>query len=503
MDPYDPDEFDWGDEQLPGIPLEDLPNGVVEMAVSAALKASEATFGWHWSRTEDVKESARKIFKHKVVITDEGQQAWIRKEWPEYHHVFEGATVHHDHPVSHTCTELNEIEMVSRMVQSGETWIDLFGNSARDTKYKRKCINLYGLNTPKDYLRYQHVDQKDMLLNMNTLCDPTSSLGKIDSVTCTHALYYLSMTDIARIVNTSKGRRLSALVHRHKDSSGTMNFGELKYDVSREGWVHQENVLTGESYSHLSLEALFHQASAKTTKGGVAWTSRKLGGETFLLEFVGCPDRMCEEFIPLHNLAPETRATVECGSVKIRTFLGWTWTTYDGGDGEVQLRDVDLLTKLRRYVSGKSRTPRLKTELGNLARRLTNRADIISIHGGGCHDVEIANLQDYVLAAFYMDVKHELEVAIAFHKKNEEMVTALNAYYDDGVMPTDVSTFVETVSKVRDTVSWGVPRVAKTVVNSAAGWGVYQLDATPLSVEEWQNSTKPGKHKLKPISKLI
>lgn len=486
MDPYDPDMFDWEEDAPPGIPISALPEGTIEMAIDAALQATDAAFGWHWAKKEKLVDQAKKIFKHKTIVPSEEQREWIRAEWPEYHHVFSDASRHHDHPVAHITTELNEIEMVAPLVAEGNTWIDLFGNSQRDTKYRRKAINVYGLKTPKDYLRYQHIDNKDVLYNIDEICDPTSRLGRLNDITCTHALYYVPMEDIGRMMHTSRNRRLRALVHRHPESSGTMSFGEIKYSVDETGWVRQTNVVTGEMYEHPSLEALFHQSSAATAAGGVAWTTRKMGGDTFLIEFVGCPKELCKAFVPLHKIQPASRVQVTSGTVSIHRFLHWTWTKTDSVNGSVHLYDTDLLSKLRRYVSGKSRTPRLKTELANLARRLTNKADIISIHGGGAHEVDICQLQDYVNAAFYMDVAHELEVALAFHKKNAEMVKMLNSFYDDGKMPNDISIATKVASYVKQVVV----EVPEDVLS---GFGAHLgLDVDPNKVEYYaREPSKP------------
>jgi len=72
-----------------------------------------------------------------------------------------------------------------------------------------------------------------------------------------------------------------------------------------------------------------------------------------------------------------------------------------------------------------------------MCRRLANKNDIISVHQGFAHEVPPERMADYVNAAFYADVKHELEVALAHHRENKSAVDALNRYYTEGVVPTD------------------------------------------------------------------
>jgi len=209
--------------------------------------------------------------------------------------------------------------------------------------------------------------------------------------------------------------------------------------VSEEGIVTQKNVLTGETYSHPSLEALFHQQSARTRYGGLTWTIKKLGGDTFLLQFVGCPREVAEVFKPLNHFKKETRTEWTFENTRVRKFLGWTWMYTTRNGKEFLLEDVDLYDKLRRYVAGKPRTARMKSELSNYARRLINKADIISIHGGGCHEINVGRLSDYVEAAFYVDARHELEVAMSYARENATVVEILNAYYETGKVPMDLA----------------------------------------------------------------
>jgi len=105
--------------------------------------------------------------------------------------------------------------------------------------------------------------------------------------------------------------------------------------------------------------------------------------------------------------------------------------------GKIRIEDIDLFSKLRRYVAGKQRSPRLKTETVNYARRLCNKADIISIHGGGAHEIPVASMTDYVEVAFYVDQRSELDAALSFHRENARITEALNRYYETGSTPKD------------------------------------------------------------------
>jgi len=429
----------------------------MDEVVRAAMNAHEEKFGWRYLKRSERKEGAGRLFRVKYYMPEEGRE-FFEQHFPGYTFVWDGALGHHDHPVSHLCTELNELEMVERLVEQGEQYIDLFGTGARDRKYKRNCINMYSLKSPKDYLRYQNRGINDVEFDMEKLCAESGSYRDVDHITVTHALYYLSMEQIARIVNVRSSRRLHALVHRHSISHGFLNGGEQEYWIDHEGVVTQRNVATGEYYKHPTLEALFHQFSARTDCGGVTWTAKSAGGDSFILEFVGCPKEICTDFESVQTLKERSWEEHEYSNISVQKFLHWTWMSAITSEGRISIEDLDLFSKLRRYVMGKQRTPRLKSETMNYARRLCNKADIISIHGGGAHEIPVASMADYVEVAFYVDVKSELNVALSYHKENAKMTTALNAYYEKGVMPRDFTT-----------VTWAAGVSARTVSDAANG----------------------------------
>jgi hypothetical protein len=432
---YDPEQFDWGQDGS-GINLDDVGPDIIEVAIQAALDAHEENYGWRFLRRSDVKESAGRLFRPTYYVPEE-KRAFLMTEYPAYTFVWDAGLRHHDHPVAHMTTELNEIEMVEDLITSGEQWIDLFGNGGRDRKYKRNCLNMYDLKTPKDYLRYQHPGVTDVRFDLDALCDENHRFGKIDTITNTHAQYYVPLETVARICNVRSTRRYRALIHRHSSTHGFLNCGEQEYWVNEDGHVRQVNVSTGENYTHPTLEPLFRQFSAKTRYGGVTWTVRKAGGDSFILEFVGCPNEICDDYQTISYIKEKTWETYNYHGVSVKKLLHWTWMSATTKQGVVVLEDVDLFEKLRRYVAGKQRTPRLRVETMNLARRYCNKEDIISIHGGGAHEVPVARMSDYVEVALYVDVKQELDVSLAFYRDNQVMSKALNVYYDTGVMPTD------------------------------------------------------------------
>jgi len=232
-----------------------------------------------------------------------------------------------------------------------------------------------------------------------------------------------------------------AVVHRHDKSKGHLNKGELKYTVDSTGTVNQVNPLTGFTYSHRSLEPLFHTDSCRLFGGkiGLAWDINKLAGDNYHIKFVLCDPNACNKIMDPFELIKNDREVYVRGDVTVYRCLGYEWYIYHGSDGQVLLEDVELYDRLRRAIAGKERSPRAKSDLMALCRRLANKNDIISIHQGFCHEVLPELMTDYVSAAFYADVRHELEVALMYHRENRHAIDALNKFIVEGRTPADLS----------------------------------------------------------------
>jgi len=456
---FDPDDFDWEGD---GFTSEEATTcDPTPIIMEELLKLHDQAFDWTYVRKSELRERAGRMYVAKVVMPEEHRE-WFEAEWPEYVFVWDKATQHHDHPVAHLCTELNEMEMVERFVREGIPYIDLFGNGNRNRKYKRLCLTLYTLLTAKDHIRYRGVvdDQYMQRIDWEKLAKGEYKCGleRIREICLTHALYYLSLSDVALLCKG--GARVTALVHRHSQSHGFLNRGEQEYWVTEDGMVRQKNVLTGEEYTHPSVEGMFHQFSARTRYGGLAWTIKKMGGDSYQIQFVGCPREAAQAYVPLSLFKKETRTETTFCNTKVLKFLHWTWMYTVKGGKEYCLEDCDLFDKLRRYIAGRPRTPRYKADLLNYARRLTNKQDIIAIHGGGAHEINVARISDYVEASFYVDARHELEVALSYMRENATVVEALNAYYETGTIPMDLA-------KVQKAVSTGI-KVVKSRGNAVA-----------------------------------
>jgi len=427
-DEFDPDNFDWDE---PGLGEADVQifDVLRKTALSALVRLDPIRYVRPTAHDED---RPRPIFINRYALQPDQKPhldavtgGWIVDE--------NQARLNHDHPISHIARELQEYEMVEPFRY--EAYIDMHGNPGRNAKYSRNCITMGGVYTPKGALRYFY--KRGMVpVDIDGIIAGKYSDSK--NISNTHALYYESLDTIGRLCQA--GFMYHALIHRHDKAHGFLNFGEQEYWVDMNGTVRQQNVRTGEEYSHPTCEPFFHQSTAITSSGGITWDIRQAGPDSYVLRFVACPVTMCEKFRTLGQLASSDASIVVVDDVTVHSFLGYKWYTKGSGKSEVRLADSDLLEKLRRYIAGRKRTPEQKENLMNFCRRNCNKNDVISVHSGVWHRVPPEHMTDYVNTAFYMDIEHELESAIYFETKYSTMKKALNEYYEKGTLPTHIYT---------------------------------------------------------------
>jgi len=189
------------------------------------------------------------------------------------------------------------------------------------------------------------------------------------------------------------------------------------------------------------MEPLFHVDSCRLFGDtvGLAWDINHLAGDNYIVKFVLCDPQNTHKCVDPWEMIKSDREVFVRGDVTVYRCLGFEWYVYHSPDKQVLLADVELYDRLRRTVAGKERSPRAKSDLMAMCRRLANKNDIISIHQGFAHEVPPELMTDYVNAAFYADVKHELEVALKYHRENQKAVEALNAYIVSGLVPADLT----------------------------------------------------------------
>jgi len=431
---YNVDEFDWEGGTEAGTDQEAV-NEVESLIREALVKT--APVDDTWIRPSAVDGDRARIQYNVPYSLSKDQKEHMEELVGDIRTVTYNARDYHDHPLSHCVTEISE-DLVVRKFQ-GEPFVSVWGNASRHRRLGHVGAKTVGNRiVPHDWFRNRGVEEA--VTDVSSFVKERGHL-RYRLFLATHALYYMSLEEVASWLGGNPQAEFHCIAHRHDKSAGHLNKGELSYTVDSSGIVHQTNPLTGFTYSHRSLEPLFHTDSCRLFDGsvGLAWDINKLSGDNYHIKFVLCGPENCNKISDPWTLIKRDREVFVRGDVTVYRCLGYEWYVYHGAHGEVLLEDVELYDRLRRVIAGKERTPRAKADLMAMCRRLANKNDIISVHQGFAHEVPPERMTDYVNAAFYADVKHELEVALMYHRENKQAVDALNKYIVEGHAPLDLT----------------------------------------------------------------
>jgi hypothetical protein len=429
---YDADLFDW--EGGSGETSDQVEVSAVEQLIREALQVTTPVED-SWLRPTAVDNDRARVTYNVPYALNEDQKEHMKELVGDIRTLTFNASAYHDHPISHSLTEISE-DLVVRQF-GNEPFVDVWGNAGRHRRMGHTNSKVVSARTvPHDWFRNRGMEE--VVTDIHSFKE-SGGHKKYRLFLATHALYYMSLDQVASWMNGNLEAEFHTIVHRHNKSKGHLNKGELSYTTDSEGYVRQVNPLTGFTYTHRSIEPLFHTDSCRVLGGkkGLTWDINKLAGDNYHIKFVLCDAEKANTIFDPYMLIKKEREVYVRGDVTVYRVLGFEWYVYHGADGQILLEDVELYDRLRRTVAGKERTPRAKSDLMAMCRRLANKNDIISIHQGFAHEVPPERMADYVNAAFYADVKHELEVALLHHRENKTAVDALNKYYAEGVVPMD------------------------------------------------------------------
>jgi len=431
---YDANEFDFDNEDevvLAQCDVEEVEDLIRQsLAVTTPVEHS-------WLRPSKVDDDRARIAYNVPYSMRKEQKDLMEKLVGETRTLTYNAREYHDHPISHCLTEISEQMVVDKF--GNEPFVSIWGNASRHRRLGHEQAKVVtSRRVPHDWFRNRGMESA--VTDVAAFVEGRGHL-RYRLFLSTHALYYMTLDDVACWLGGNPNAEFHAIVHRHPKTMGSINGGEIGYTVDSMGIVTQVNPQTGHKYKHKTLEPLFHTDSCRVLDGqmGLTWDINKLAGDNYIIKFVLCDPVGCSSLQDPWELIKKDREVYIRGDVTVYRCLGWEWYVYHGTDGKVLLEDVELYDRLRRNIAGKERTPRAKQELMRLCSRLSNKADIISIHQGFVHEVPPEKMTDYVNAAFYADVKHELEAALLYHRENEKAVDTLNKFISEGRIPMDAT----------------------------------------------------------------
>jgi len=465
---YDIDQFDWlGQEET----VTDQ-NRVdeVERLIRAAL-AETTPVDRQYLRPSKVDDDIARVRYNVPYSLNNDQKESIKDLVGDTRTLTFNASGYHDHPISHCLTEINEDMVVNKF--GNEPFVSVWGNASRHRRMGHVGAKVVSdRHVPHDWFRNRGMEE--VTTDIGSFIKGRGHM-RYRLFLATHALYYMSLEDVACWLGGNPDGEFHAIIHRHNKSKGHLNRGELKYTVDTNGNVVQVNPLTGFKYTHKSLEPLFQTDSCRLFEGrvGLTWDINLLAGDQYHVKFVLCDPAKCHKLADPWMFIKRDREVYVRGDVTVYRCMKIEWYVYHGANGQVLLEDVELYDRLRRIIAGKERTPRAHSDLMAMCRRLANKNDIIAIHQGFAHDVPPEMMTDYVNAAFYADVNHELEVALKYHRENREAVEALNSFIREGRAPTDMTN----VARVGRAVASPFTKLAG-LISERSFWSVDKCEDT-------------------------
>lgn len=216
-----------------------------------------ANGNYHKGVGEPGKDRIKKVMPLNYRLSD-AQFKLLHDKFPDYHFV-QVKSDGHDHPISHTITQIASYEMMCSIRRNASV-LDIHGNPSANARL-RKSLGMdiqtaVSKVSAKDWIRAatkwkgEEYIEAPYIRDMPT--DPTFKeiLRKKDVLTSVHTSYYYSHDEINHVLSGCADQAVwVAIMHKFEGDSGTLNNGELRW-VRDGGDIVQTNVATGEVYRH-------------------------------------------------------------------------------------------------------------------------------------------------------------------------------------------------------------------------------------------------------------
>jgi len=352
----------------------------------------------------------------------------------------------HDHPIAHVVTQVGT-RLLQRMIRPAARILDVYGNPSAAEGFNRSQARsrtpkvmdtLVNAMCPSDFIRavnkwpldYAAALGQHLVGNLDDMLP--ADLAQYSVFTMIHTLYYLKVEQVYRLVRSSPGSRVLALVHRHSMPHGFLNNSEQEYWV-KNGVVKQRNVASNSCYYHSDVTPFWfgetkHHVCDAASQAGVAWEVHFVCEDTWIIEIVAydgaavrCDDSVDDLVAIFEGLnTPETADPLEDPLMDASPAVAppaplTVLTDADGRAVPLTVCSLPLFEALRRQAVGKPRS-------GQAGRRLfdslLSSAKHLSAPGMLFADTEPIgcppeHLVDHVLSAMATDVARERDVFTA------------------------------------------------------------------------------------------
>jgi hypothetical protein len=260
---------------------------------------------------------AKRVFPLRFALS-QAETKTMHERYPQWIFVSVGSD-NHDHPVAHACTQINTF-LTLEGLKAGR-YLDLHGNPTSNERFnglrgqkKRVTIDtVVQLATAKDYIRkatkwgpavsdkgvtrYIESDIRDLPSKH------AAQMALYDGLLSFHTLYYYrEMGQLAKLLNSTKGKILTAIIHKFDGTKGNLNKGEqewVKEVKSGIPTITQTNVHTGETYEHPSPDIWFNSKAwapmfiedEDLDAPALAWTMNRQCDDSYIVTIVAVPKR--------------------------------------------------------------------------------------------------------------------------------------------------------------------------------------------------------------------
>lgn len=264
----------------------------------------------------------------------------------------------HDHPISHATTQVATYNLLHSLPAG--RYLDLHGNPTSNERFneeqhKVRVDTLVNIESSKDVLRSRtkwgpefKKDGKTPRYVKSALRDVVRDkpdvVSSVDGLLSVHTLYYYHPHELPELIAASRGKTMTAIMHRFVGESGTLNNGEQSWkritSPTGASQIVQTNAITGETYTHPDNERWFENFSYAPVRGfeaaghlddvtGLVWDANLCANGTYRLCVTSCTvreamlDTSYKE--PVHSRPPAVNSdkyVAKYNKVQISTLQG-------------------------------------------------------------------------------------------------------------------------------------------------------------------------------------
>jgi len=428
---------------------------LMKLREEASCDCQRAACEWAWAHqdrhglTTDefvmYGKYCRGVFKNDTVTKRVVQPAYAMADtsllstmFPNVHFVTSPFAPTHDHPISHTVTDLARRMLYDSLargsVEAPKRYLDLHGNPSVAASYNRNVRGvvietMVELITAKDFLRSKKWPSSPRLWVRGPISalEP-EYLKRFDGFISVHTSYYYDVEFYDQLFTQCPDATISILVHRFDSDDGMIN-GELSYKrFERDGkmMVVQKNSLGSDSYTHPNNSFWFESNARVLGSNGMAWSTNQICPGTWTVQACACAREVVEPTVKVMITDPySTEYMLDKGEVVAQ--VGEYKLSCPIREGEVKFFD-----DMRRWVATKTRShdvfrdfvARYKSYLDGPRKR---------------YSIDGHLAKRLALVAFFIDCKTEaaiLPMLFEFTSKDRELLQTMVApkrYFVDRV----------------------------------------------------------------------